>query len=133
MPPRRIPQDRLDAVSQTLLSRYREVAEEMAPYRQRTIYEVHSDLSFYQLNEERPLRWSKHVEDGLHERRSLLELKVPGVERILDADLPGASLPHLLDAAAFLWTARRIYTHAAIRLPENPEWDQQGLRMEILR
>ena len=39
--------DHLDAISMTLLPRYREVAAEMAPFRQRTVYEVHSDLSFY--------------------------------------------------------------------------------------
>jgi len=36
-------------------------------------------------------------------------------------------------AAAFLWTARRIFAHAAIRIPEDPEWDEQGLRMEMFR
>jgi len=106
---------------------------EMAPFRQRTIFEAHSDLSFYQLNSDVPLRWSKHSEQGIEERRALLELKVPGVDRILNADVPGATLPHLLDAAAFLWTARRIFAHSGIRIPTDPEWDEQGLRMEIFR
>ena len=44
-----------------------------------------------------------------------------------------ATLSHLLDAAVFLWTARRIFAHAAIRIPWDPEWDEQGLRMEITR
>ena len=48
--------DHLDAISRTLLPRYREVAGEMAPFRQRTIYEVHSDLSFYQLNGDVPMQ-----------------------------------------------------------------------------
>ena len=125
--------DHLDAISRTLLPRYREVAAEMAPYRQRTIYEVHSDLSFYQLNGDMPLQWSKHSEKGRQERRTLLEERVPGVTRILDAEVPGATPSHLLDAAAFLWTARRIFAHAAIRIPEDPEWDEQGLRMEMFR
>ena len=125
--------DHLDAVSRMLLPRYREVAAEMAPYRQRTIFEAHSDLSFYQLNGDVPLRWSKNSEKGRLERRALLEERVPGVNRILDADVPGASISHLLDAAAFLWTARRIFSHAGLRLPEDPEWDEQGLRMEIFR
>ena len=125
--------DHLDAISRTLLPRYREVAAEMAPYRQRTIFEVHSDLSFYQLNGDVPLQWSKHSEKGRQERRALLEERVPGVRRILDAEVPGATASHLLDAAAFLWTARRIFAHAAIRIPEDPEWDEQGLRMEMFR
>lgn len=125
--------DHLDAVSRTLLPRYREVAAEMAPFRQRTIFEVHSDLSFYQLNGDVPLQWSKRSEKGVQERRALLEERVPGVTRVLDAEIPGATLSHLLDAAAFLWTARRIFAHAAIRIPADPEWDEQGLRMEMFR
>lgn len=125
--------DHLDAISRTLLPRYREVAAEMAPFRQRTFFEVHSDLSFFQLNGDEPMRWSKHSEKGMQERRALLEDRVPGVARILDAEIPGVTPSHLLDAAAFLWTARRIFAHAAIRIPEDPEWDEQGLRMEMFR
>jgi predicted RNase H-like nuclease len=127
--------ENLDAISRTLLPRYREVAAEMAPFRQRTVYEVHSDLSFYQLNGEVPLRWSKHSEEGIKERRTLLEEKVIGVERILEPEeeVPVASPFHLIDVAAFLWTSRRIFNHAAIRVPSDPEWDEQGLRMEMYR
>ena len=125
--------DHLDAISMTLLPRYREVAAEMAPFRQRTVYEVHSDMSFFEMNEGHPLQWPKHTEKGLNERRELLEGKFPGANRILSAELPGASLAHLLDAAVFVWTARRIFARAAIRIPRDPEWDEQGLRMEIVR
>jgi predicted RNase H-like nuclease len=125
--------DHLDAISMTLLPRYREVAGEMAPFRQRTVYEVHSDMSFYELNDCQPMRWPKQTEKGLDERRELLEAKFPGVYRIISAELPGVSLAHLLDVAVFVWTARRIFNRAAIRLPRDPEWDEQGLRMEIVR
>ena len=125
--------DHLDAISMTLLPRYREVAAEMAPFRQRTVYEVHSDVSFYALNGDQPLQHPKHTELGKEERRNLLRQRFPGVDRILDAELPGAALSHLLDAAVFVWTARRIFAKAAIRIPEDPEWDDQGLRMEIVR
>jgi predicted RNase H-like nuclease len=125
--------DHLDAISMTLLPRYREVAAEMAPFRQRTVYEVHSDMCFFELNEGQPMRWSKHSEQGQMERRALLQTKFPGSDRILPAELPGASLSHLLDVAAFVWTARRIFAKAATRIPEDPEWDDLGLRMEIVR
>ncbi len=101
--------DHLDAISMTLLPRYREVAGEMAPFRQRSIYEVHSDMSFYELNGGEPMQWPKHTEKGIDERWALLELKFPGVSRILSAELPGASVAHLLDVAAFVWTARRNF------------------------
>lgn len=32
-----------------------------------------------------------------------------------------------------LWTARRIAARAVSRLPENPEWNEDGLRMELVR
>ncbi len=125
--------DQLDAITRTLLPRYQEVATEMAPYRQRVIYEVNADLSFYQLNEDVPMRWAKHSEKGRAERRALLEQKMPGALRIIDAEVPGATAAHLLDAGAILWTARRIFAKAGVRIPTDPEWDEQGLRMEIIR
>jgi predicted RNase H-like nuclease len=125
--------DNVDAITRALLPRYQEVAREMAPFRQRTIYEANADLSFFQMNEGVPMRWSKYSEKGVLERRALLESKLPGLLRIIDAEVPGASTSHLLDAAAILWTARRIFAKAAIRIPLDPEWDEQGIRMEFLR
>jgi predicted RNase H-like nuclease len=123
----------LDAISKTLLPRYQEVANEMAPFRQRTIYEANAELSLYQLNGDVPMQWPKRSEEGIEERRSLIESKVPGSLRIIDAEVPGASPSHLLDVAAVLWTARRIFGKAVVRIPTDPEWDEQGLRMEIVR
>ena len=125
--------DNLDAISKTLLPRYQEVADEMAPYRQRTIYETNAELSFYQLNDDVPMQWGKHSEKGIEERKALLEAKVPGVLRIVQAEVPGAAVSHLLDVSAILWTARRIFAKAVVRIPTDPEWDEQGLRMEIVR
>ncbi len=126
-------EDHLAAVNHSLLPRIREVAQEMAPYRQRSVFEVHPELSFYQLNSDTPLRWSKRFQAGLEERRALLEKRIPGVDRILDAQIEGVEISHLTDAAAILWTARRIAARAATRIPEEPEWDDEGLRMELVR
>jgi predicted RNase H-like nuclease len=123
----------LDAVTAALMPRYDEVAREMAPYRQRTVYEVHPELSFYQLNDDIPMQYPKRTEEGQKERRVLLESKIPGIDRLLDAEVKGATAAHLIDAAACMWTARRITSRAITRLPEDPEWDSQGLRMEIVR
>jgi predicted RNase H-like nuclease len=123
----------LDAVTAALLPRYREVASEMAGYRQRTVFEAHPELSFYQLNGDQPLRYSKRFAAGRHERRELLVTRISGVERILEAKVRGATPAHLLDAAACLWTARRTIARAGARLPADPEWDNQGLRMEFVR
>jgi predicted RNase H-like nuclease len=124
----------LDAVSKKLFPRYRELLAEMAPYRQRSVYEVHSELSFYQLNGDAPLRWSKKSQQGAEERRALLEKRIPGVARILDVKIARVPYSHLLDVAGFVWTARRIFARAGLeRLPLDPEWDESGLRMEIVR
>ncbi len=125
--------DHLDAISATLLPRYREVAAEMAPYRQRTVYEAHPELSFFQINGDKPLRWTKKFEVGREERRALLEKRIPGIDRVLDAELEDVPLAHLLDVSAMLWTARRIFARAGTRLPTDPEWDEEGLRMEFVR
>ena len=105
----------------------------MAPYRQRTVFEVHPELSFFQINGDVPLRWSKKFEAGQDERRTLLRNRIPGVERILETELDEVPFTHLLDAAALLWTARRISARAGTRLPADPEWDDEGLRMEFVR
>jgi len=123
----------LSPVSWRQLARVSEVDKDIAPYWQRTVFEVHPELSFYQLNEDQPVQFSKHSQAGLEERRAVLTKRFPGVERIVDRPLPRVRPAHLLDAAACLWTARRIISRAVNRLPEDPEWDSLGLRMEMVR
>ncbi len=110
-----------------------EVDKAIAPYWQRTVFEVHPELSFFQLASDNSVRFPKHTRAGAEERRALLEARLPGVERVIDSRLRGTTEAQLLDAAACLWTARRIASRAINRLPEDPEWDALGLRMEIVR
>jgi len=122
----------LDAVTTTILPKYQEVAAEMSPYRQRVVYEGHPELSFYQLHKNTPLKRSKKIEAGREERREVLADRIRGSENHLDADLIGVPEKHLFDAFALLWTARRVFGHAALRIPKEPVWDSEGLRMEIV-
>ncbi len=122
----------LDAVTSAMLARHRQVAEEMSPFRQRTVYEGRAELSFMQLNNGQPMHFAKSREEGSSERRELLLSKLNGIDRIIDADLPGVPQHFLLDAAVLVWTARRALTHAARRIPFEPEWDAEGLRMEFV-
>jgi predicted RNase H-like nuclease len=124
--------DHLDAITAMMLPRYREVAAEMSPFRQRVVYEGHPELSFYQLNGNKPLRWSKKSERGYQERRAILEKKIQGIRNLIDVDESQIPGKYLLDVAALLWTARRVYGHAAKRLPSDGEWDSEGLRMELV-
>lgn len=122
--------DHLDAVTSMKIPVMMEVASEMSPYRQRQVFEGHPELSFYLLNQEVPLRFSKLKEVGRDERRDILAEKIRGIEKVTDAQI--APRHHLLDAAALLFSARRVFLHAAKRLPEDAQWDSEGLRMEIV-
>lgn len=124
---------RLDAVTWRMREHLLEVAREMQPYLQRSVYEVHPELSFYQLNRDRPLTYPKRTRPGREERRALLDARLPNAERVLDAEVKGVKPWHLLDACAALWTARRIFSRSVSRLPVDPEWNGEGLRMEIMR
>lgn len=121
----------MSPVTWALLDHVAEVDAEMEPYRQRQITEVHPELAFYELNGSAPVEHPKHHAEGRHEREALLRERIPGVDRILGARLGGVSREHLVDVAADLWTARRIAARAVHTLPEDPEWDDQGLRMQI--
>ena len=123
--------EHLDATTLVRLPRYRELYSEMSPFRQRVLYSGHPELSFYQLNGDVPLRWSKLREEGREERRELLEKRIQGVATLLDVDVD-APQKHLYDAAALLWTARRVDGRAAKRIPSDAEWDSEGLRMEYV-
>jgi len=115
-----------------LYERYRDVAQEISPSNQRVVYEGNPALSFYQLNGNQSLLWSSDSEDGRNERQTVLELKIPGIRRVLESAVADVTQSELHNAAALLWTARRVYGHSATRLPSDGEWDSEGLRMELV-
>jgi predicted RNase H-like nuclease len=123
----------LSAVVRAQLARIREVQRDVASYHQRSVFEVHPELGFFQLNEDRPLRYGKRTHLGIQERLELLQARMPGLDRVLDNIPDGIRLPVVLDACVDLWTARRIAARAVARLPEVPEWNEDGLRMEMVR
>jgi predicted RNase H-like nuclease len=111
---------------------YVEVFKEMSPYRQRQIYEGNPELSFFVLNDFTPLQLSKKTGEGRLERMEILLKKVPYISTILDAEMTGVSSRNLIDVAAMVVSARRVFTKSAKRIPANAEWDSEGLRMEIV-
>ena len=123
----------MNAITWGLLRRYAEVDRELAPYRQRVVFEVHPELSFYQLNDDKPMQFPKRSHLGMEERIALLKVRLAGMERIVDAELLKVRRWQLIDAVACLWTTRRIASRAMTRIPEDPEWDGTGLRMELVR
>ncbi len=112
----------------------REAEREFQPFHQRNWFAAHPDLSFYVLNGDRPVTSSPYQPEGVYERMNLIKGKLPGVEEAVVATPPaGAAQVHLLQAAGLLWTARRAAGRAVNRLPMDPNWDNSGLRMELVR
>ena len=112
----------------------REIDTEIQPYHQRRVYSALPELSFYLVNGDQPTSSSVYWREGPAERLRLLRERLPGLEAVARARAPrGAGLAHVMDAAGLLWTARRISGKAIARLPEVPEWDEIGRRMEIVR
>jgi predicted RNase H-like nuclease len=123
----------LGIITWRLLPKITEVAGVVEPYHQRMLYEVQPELVFYHLNEDTPLQYSKHTQKGVDEREEILRRRVPAASRVLDARLKRVRKPHLVDACADLWGARLAAGRGAARLPEDPEWNDEGIRMEIIR
>ena len=112
----------------------REANREFQPFHQRTYFAAHPDLTFAQLNEDRPLLSSPYQQDGMLERIALIRDKLPGLEDVASrTPPPGAAQVHLLQALGLLWTARRIAGRAMQRVPLDPDWDTSGMRMELVR
>jgi predicted RNase H-like nuclease len=112
----------------------REVDAEIQPYHQRRIYSASPELSFYLVHGDEPASTSPFWQDGPAERLKLLAERLPGLKAIADEAPPaGGSLRHVMDAAGLLWTGRRIAGRAITRLPADPQWDEQGRRVELVR
>ena len=123
----------LDATTLVRLRHYRELYLEMSPFRQRVVYEGNPELSFYQLNRDTALQRSKRLVAGRDERYDVLDAHLPGgIAGFLSEPPEGVAPRHQLDALALLWSARRVWGHGARRIPREPEWDSEGLRMEFV-
>lgn len=112
----------------------RQIDEEIAPFHQRQVFSCHSELSYFLLNGDEPVRSSPFSMDGTRERLALVRIRLPGAEeRITAAPPKGAATYHLLQCASLLWSARRIAGRVLNRLPLDPDWDDAGRRMELVR
>ena len=113
---------------------WREAERDFQPFHQRSFFAAHPDLSFTNLNGDLPLTTSPHHQEGVLERMQLSRDKMPGVEEVIRRIPPtGAGQLHMMQACALVWTARRAAARAMSRLPMDPNWDDTGMRMEIVR
>lgn len=112
----------------------KEAAIEIQPFHSRSVYSGNAALSFQHMNGDEPLKTSPYHEDGRLERLELIRSKLPGVDDVVTRIPPdGAGQVHMYEAAAMLWTARRASGRAISRLPMDPEWDEGGIRIELVR
>jgi len=76
-----------------------------------------------------PMQYAKIFIDGRRERLDLLRPIIPVIEGIhVDGR---AAKDDLLDAAAVMWTAERIFRGEAVGVTTIEEFDSKGLRMQI--
>jgi predicted RNase H-like nuclease len=117
-----------------IMDKIRQVDELITPAMQKRVREMHPEVTFWALNGGRPAEHSKKTRAGRDERVALLAAIFPGVADVVKAaSKPGKLAPDdVLDALAGAWTAAKVALNQATALPEQPEQDSKGLRMEIL-
>jgi len=81
------------------------------------IHEAHPEVSFVAANDEQHLSWPKATWNGWCLRRRILERRGVAIPDDLGS-AGGAGAPDVLDAAAVAWTAARIASGTARRMPE---------------
>ena len=114
------------------MPKIREVDQHITPADQTRIAETHPELIFVLMNGEQPLAHAKKTPQGKAERRTLLEKAgFPIQALVLPPKSSGWAEDDLLDACACAWSAKRLANGTGLRLPETPEYDARGLRMEI--
>ena len=89
------------------------------------IHEVHPEVSFRAMADE-ALAWPKKSWNGQHLRRQLLDAAGIALPDRLP-DLGNIAPDDLLDAAAAAWSARRIASRQADRIPRTDEFDGDRL------
>jgi len=123
-----------------ILSKIAEVDRSMTPAYQARVHEAHPELAFWALRGRQATVFNKKTVEGRSERVTALESAGHPAFLRLKAALGAAlaCLPRrdvapddIVDAYALAWTALRIATGQAERLPESPPRDAKGLRMEI--
>ena len=122
----------LDIVRWRSMAKAIEAIREVGSWRQRTVYEVNPELAFTTMNDGEPIRYSRRSPLGRDFRRALIEQKLPGATGVLSQRPPKVREEKLIDALADLWTARRIMARAISRATEQPTWDEEGVRMDIV-
>lgn len=125
---------KLNRQSFFIMGKVREVDLAMTPQLQQRVREIHPELSFWALAGGKPAKHNKKTLAGRNERIVLLSAIFSDLQQfVTQARQPKKVGPDdILDAVAAAWTAGQAVVGKAKTLPENPEFDSMGLKMEIL-
>ena len=130
----------LNQQTYAILPKIREVDELLRKdlCRQNWIREVHPEVSFWAWNGSKPMSYPKKKRTGepalgKAERETLVVPRYGNCYGVAQSVLPPNAYAYddLLDAFAALWSAERILTGKAVVIPQKPDLDSCGLRMEI--
>jgi predicted RNase H-like nuclease len=107
------------------------------PDLQSKIRESHPELCFCILNGSQPVISKKREKEGQKERLALLKRFANNIEEFFQENVKTYPKSHLgpddiIDAMALALMAARGATHGFISIPEIPEYDIFGLRMEMV-
>lgn len=100
------------------------------------IRETHPEICFWAMAGGHPMKYSKKKHEGLLERMRILQSIYPGTDDIVKLALStyrckDVKQDDILDALSVAVTAMKG-AYRLISIPEEPEFDSQGLRMEIV-
>lgn len=124
---------KLSKQSFALLRKIRQVDDLMAPPLQQRVREIHPEISFWAINNKKPIQQNKKTVPGQARRHRLLHDIFGNVDIVLAyAPNSGYVMDDALDALVAAWTASQTIIGEAGTLPEEPEYDSRGLRMEIV-
>ncbi len=117
-----------------IVAKIREVDELISVAAQGRVVEVHPELCFAQMNGGDGLEPSKQTTEGRELRAQLLAAQGFTTVATVIRSVPRgqAAIDDVLDSMAACWTAGRVATGVAKRLPAGePPIDSRGLRMEM--
>lgn len=124
---------KLNRQSFALLEKIRQVDNLMTPALQYQVREIHPEISFWTLNNQKAIQQNKKTVPGQAQRHKLLQQIFTDMDSILaQAPVHSFAMNDALDAIVAAWTAGQAVIGKAKTLPEKPQLDSKGLKMEML-
>jgi predicted RNase H-like nuclease len=124
---------KLSKQSFALFEKIRQVDDLMTPALQDRVREIHPEVSFWALNGGEAIPQNKKTVPGQACRHGLLFKIFTELDGVLaESPASGFVMDDALDALVAAWTAGLVVAGRGRALPDEPELDGKGLRMEIV-